>query len=279
MEKVQLSELDLRDLICDGVRSTVYRLDNNMILKLYKVNYLYLAKSVSVDIEKKILDASNMSLRSNIIKPKMAVYDGLNFRGDISVEANGVDFGTFLDGLNRKQLGDLSLFATIYNKLEEIVRLTPNIVYPDICSYENIFIGDEGKRIELIDYEGFQINDHPSLSFSTGLGDRHILNKSNKYCRTPVQNGIAPLYTKELDIRSLIFFYFRCVFNIDLRYNRDLEIIARNINLNNPNIMYKVWSLFEEDVPNEWLGEDVFRIADEYNLEILSNGSRRLVRK
>lgn len=43
--------------------------------------------------------------------------------------------------------------------------------------------------------------------------------------------------------------------------------------------MYKVWALFEEDVPNEWLGDDVFKIATDYKLEILPNYRRRLKHK
>ena len=58
-----------------------------------------------------------------------------------------------------------------------------------------------------------------------------------------------------------------------------LQLIEMQINLKDPDIMHKVWKLFQEKEKNEYLGEDVFKIVDNYNMEIYSNGIRRLVRK
>ena len=279
MNIVQLNDLNIKNKIYDGKRSSVYILEDGRILKIYKRDYIELLRKVGIDIEKKMADSFVTSTNDNIIKPSCLVYDKQEFVGDISIRAKGVDYLTFLESLNIEERTDLKLFATLYSKLESIIRTSSNIVFPDICSYENIFISNSDCNIELIDYEGFQVDNYPTLSFSRGLGDRQILMKSKKYTVEQGITGKVPLYTKELDIRSLIYFYFRSVFNIDLRYDRDIEVIARSINLNNPDIMYKVWALFEEDVPNEWLGDDVFEIATDYKLEILPNYRRRLKHK
>ena len=278
MNIVQLNDLNIKNKIYDGKRSSVYILEDGRILKIYKRDYIELLRKVGIDIEKKMVDSFVTLTNDSIIKPSCLVYDKQEF-GDISIRAKGIDYGTFLESLNIEECTDLNLFATLYSKLESIIRTSSNIVFPDICSYDNIFISNIGCNIELIDYEGFQVDNYPSLSFSTGLGDRQLLMKSKKYTVEQGVTGKAPLYTKELDIRSLIYFYFRSVFNIDLRYDRDIEVIARSINLNNPDIMYKVWALFEEDVPNEWLDDDVFKIATDYKLEILPNYRRRLKHK
>lgn len=283
MKKMQISDFGAGKVIHNGVRSLVLQLSNGDILKLYNYEYLENAKICGVDIEKKILDSENRNLEPGIMKPKIAVYDSNYFLGDVTSPAKGINYGDWESGLNQAQRSDLNLYATIYNRLEEILKSTPDIVYPDICSYDNIFVSENGKRVELIDYEGFQVGDYPSISFSTGLGAREILIDSQKYCKGFAPNSLAPLYTKELDIKSLIFFYFRTTFNIDLRlveqYGIDLDTIFRAINLDNPDLMHKVWKIFQEKEKNEWLGKDVFKIADEYKIEVCNNGAKTLVRK
>ena len=58
-----------------------------------------------------------------------------------------------------------------------------------------------------------------------------------------------------------------------------LDLIERQTNLNDPDIMHKIWKLFQEKEENEYLGDDVFRIAEKYNLDIYQSGVRRLIRK
>lgn len=89
-------------------------------------------------------DSFVTSINENIRKPIFLVYDKQEFVGDISIRVKGVDYGTFLESLNIEERTDLKLFATLYSKLESIIRTSSNIVFPDICSYENIFIINSG---------------------------------------------------------------------------------------------------------------------------------------
>lgn len=56
------------------------------------------------------------------------------------------------------------------------------------------------------------------------------------------------------------------------------------INLDDPDICHKVWKLFQEKEENEFLRDDVFKIAEKYNTEIIAQRNdgvyiKRLVKK
>ena len=279
MKKIQLSELmniiDKSKEVRVGNNSIVFTLLDGRFLKIYSKDYIELAKLVGADIEKKILNKEGIFIPNENIKPNDIVYDGENFIGEITNPAHGISYTEWISSLSREQQSDLMLHGTIYSNLEGIIKSASDIVYPDLCSFDNIFV--DGTNIELIDYEGLQIGNYAALGISSALGDRSIYTSSNKYSQA------NNLFTKELDIKSLIFFYFRTVFNVDLKlideYGIDVETFFNAINLNDPDIMHKVWKLFQEKEKNEYLGEDVFRIADSYNMDIYPNGMRRLVRR
>lgn len=288
MEKRQLRELEYNKTpIGVGSRSKVYSISDDKLLKLYEDSYLEYEKLFCINTEEKILDSSNRNLPPGIRKPEIAIYDGKRFKGKFISSANGISYANWESQLSYRDRSNLELYANIYIELERIIRATPDIVYPDMCNYDNIFVSDNGRRIELIDYEGLQVGDYPTLSFSSALGNPNQYNSSSKYFKGIAPGSVARLYTKELDIRSLIYFYFRAVLNVDLNIVAEnieyldamLDLIEMQTNLKDPDIMHKVWKLFQEKEKNEYLGEDVFRIAENYNMDIYSNGIRRLVRK
>ena len=98
------------------------------------------------------------------------------------------------------------------------------------------------------------------------------------------------MFTKEIDIKSAIFLYFVDVFGVNLAMvNRKnpwtgqkvtLDTIFHLINLQEPSIQHKVWKLFQQSVPNEFLGEDMYRLAEKYKLMRMPNMEiKRLIRK
>ena len=92
------------------------------------------------------------------------------------------------------------------------------------------------------------------------------------------RNQEKQLFKKDLDIKSLIYLYFLTTFNIDLnkvgqinpftRQPISLEEIFNCINLEDVDIMHKVWKIYQENIPNEYLGEDVYKLAENYQIEI-----------
>ena len=99
------------------------------------------------------------------------------------------------------------------------------------------------------------------------------------------------LFTKEIDIRSAIFLYFVDVFGINLAsVNRinpytgqmvTLDEIFSIINLQDVDIQQKVWKLYQTYIPNEFLGDDIYKLAEQYKLvELFPNAPiKRLVKR
>ena len=88
------------------------------------------------------------------------------------------------------------------------------------------------------------------------------------------------LFNKNLDKKSSIYLYFISALNVSLanvgRFNpftgRNIAIedIFQMINLDDPDICHKVWKLFQEKEENEFLRDDVFKIAEKYNVGIVA---------
>lgn len=83
-------------------------------------------------------------------------------------------------------------------------------------------------------------------------------------------------FKKELDIKSLIHLYFLTTFHMDLTKvgqfypgtnNRvTLDDFFNCIHLDDWDIMDKVYKVMYGNSSNEYLGDDVFRIADTYRM-------------
>ena len=93
------------------------------------------------------------------------------------------------------------------------------------------------------------------------------------------------LFTKNLDKMSSIYLYFLNTFNVDLSKIDSTSVgeVFNGLGLKNDDICHKVWSLFDKDYDNDFLGDDVFRIAEEYDMRVVFNTRticvKRLVKK
>ena len=275
MRKIQYEQIKSEIVKCMniGEMATVYLLRDGRYLKIFNVTILNECKDeCGIDIEKKILVSDKEKVPNEILKPEVAIYSGNVFCGFISSAAKGISHNVWEAKLTEEQRMDLSLYADVSSKLEKIVRYTPHIVYPDICTCDNIFIDEnDGNKIQLIDYDGLQIRGNKAVAISTSLGEPMQYIMSKKYYR----NG---LFTKELDKKSLLILYFLVTFNVDLNkvgtlnpYTGlfvTLDDIFESINLTDVDVMHKVWKTFNNQVQNEWLGNDVFRLAEDYSMQI-----------
>lgn len=240
---------------------------------MFNPNFLFDQKLGGIDIEAKILDAVELKHSPEIIVPNYAAYDNCGrFLGYNCDPAKGIDYNTYYDNLSIKQHCDLISFATIHSRIESVIKKNPNIVFPDLCTVDNIFI-DANKNVSFIDYDGLQVGKHRSVSISTNLGN------PKQYIFKPKYFNRQILFTKELDKKSLIMLYFTSVFNIDLNKVGTidpfdgkpitLDDVFSILNLDDPDLCHKVWKLFQDNQPNEYLGNDMFRIADKYDLKVL----------
>lgn len=272
MKKKILQEYDFRNSIkiSETPMSAVFRLNNGSILKIYNPDFIYLQKKIGVDVEAKILDAVPLKMSPEILIPTSAVYtkDG-TFAGYIMPSANGIDYNSYDAGLTISQRKNLSKYADVHHKLESVLRRNTDIVFPDFCTCDNIFIDRNGK-IQFIDYDGLQVGKHKSISVSSSIGGGAGL--TSKYYTKNMY------FTKELDKKSSIFLYYLTAFNIDLNKVGTLnpftgqlitvEDIFQCINLDDPDLCHKTYKIFQDDQANEYLGDDVFRIAEKYDVEI-----------
>lgn len=257
-------------IINSGDLSQIILLKDGRVLKIYKDRVIPLLKSMGYDIEKILLESEKHEINSSIKKPLELIYQNNNFCGYIMDRAKGVSFNERNDKLPKRDINNLYKYARLHNNIEKIIKDSSDIVFPDLLTCDNIFV-DKDLNIELIDFDGFQLGNIKTIGMSTSLGSEQNIMSFNKY-----YNKDLGIFTKELDIKSLIHLYFLDVFNIDLNkvglrnpYTGKIvtiDSLFEHLNLTNYDLMHKVWKIFEENEKNEYLGDVVFDIAEQYNM-------------
>lgn len=267
--------------------SYVFKMTNGNYLKLFSDKSLLAYKEIKVNLEDKLNSANKLGITNDIVKPCAVAY----FRGEaVGYEispANGINFNQYDDTLTLQDRLDLYAYADVHKKIEDIVRTNKNIVVPDLCSCDNIYI-DQNHNITLIDYDGMQIGPYRSFMISSLLGVQRDIVENPKYF-----NKETGLYSKTLDIRSSIILYFITALNVNLtsvgvtapgeKEPITLDFIFNTINLDDPDICHNVWKMFQKDQKEEFLENTVYEIAEKYNLTVagMYNGilRKQLIKK
>lgn len=273
MEKIQLSVTDFKNLArIHADKNMVFQMPDGDILKIFSPTYLQIFfNSTNGTIEDKILDAKEIPGVPQILVPRKAVYLGGNFAGYTMENAQGESFLSYTQNLTVSEQEDLLEFAKMYMAIENPVRKASNVVFPDLCTCDNIFIqpNQNEYNIQFIDYDGLQVDEHKSSSISNALGDMNRI-RDKKYLNSNL------FFTKELDKKSLIHLYFLSTFHVDLtkvdQYHPEiqktttLDDLFSFLQLDDWDVMDKVYKVLKGKGENEYLGEDVFRIADTYRM-------------
>jgi len=287
MKKTHFDQSRIEKTIYRGEQANIYQLKDGSILKLFNPLYLHLYENIGYDLERKIISAKPIKNIPEIIVPKEVILSQNNkFYGYVTDRAKGIDFNSYDDTLTLEQRSDLSMYAKIYNKLEDIVKRghKEGIIFPDLCTCDNIFI-DENGNLSLIDYDGLQIKNHIAVQTSTSLGEQDQY-QIPKYFRNN-------LFTENLDKKSLIMLFFLDVFNVNLntvgKINPStnevitLDFIFDALGLNDYDVQNKVWKCFQPNIDNEFLGQDIDNIAHQYQMMAIPIGRnmymKRLIRK
>lgn len=271
MKQIQITEKLLNDMRCISANENVlFQTTSGDVLKIMSRDYLYkyhLATGFSM--EDKILSAKDIFNVPEIMVPKGALYLGNNFVGYFMDKANGYSYVDYTNSFTVEEHKDLYKFAELYSAIEKPICEASDVVFPDLCTCDNIFIkpSQNGYNVQFIDYDGLQVGKYQSLTISTALGDYSQIIKS-KYLNS---DGA---FTKQLDIKSLIHLYFLTTFNIDLtkvgisypgtNISVTLDDVFKCIGLEDIDMMDKVYKVMYSNQPNEYLGDDVFRVADKY---------------
>ena len=259
----------------------VYYYENDKVLKIFEPTYIMACNMLGIDIKSKILlvDGFNRNKLKEIVLPSAIVFDKNNkFCGYIMPRIDGVPYPDYT--VNNQHKYDLYYYANIHNKFETIVKKgnEEGIIFPDLCTWNNILITSNGD-VKFIDYDDFQINNLKSNCYSDALGNDNYF----------FSLGIADkngLFNNNVDKLSLIYMYFLDTLRVDLSkiiYTVDitmtLDKLFYKIGLDDPDIQEKVCRLFIKNKQNEFLGQDLYRIAEMYTIDTYYDKNNVLSRK
>lgn len=248
--------------------NTILMLPNGNLVKILDAKLLELISDTGYDLETRLWEVDKLTSFNKFAWPTIMLEDKGKVTSYVMPYIDGVDFTDYYENIY-----DLSSYANIHSQFETNIKDGNNVgvVFPDLCTTENIRITPEGRAI-FIDYDGLQIGKMPGVGFSDFLGfPWEVLTK--KYF-----DHKTKLFTKELDIKSSTFLYFVDVFGVTLasvnRVNPEtglkvtLDEIFSLIRLDDVDVQQKVWKLFQPAIPNEFLGDDLYRLADKYKLAL-----------
>ena len=171
---------------------------------------------------------------------------------------------------------DLETFALIFENTEKIVRKANRrgIVFPDLATEANILIDEEeGYKINIIDYNGFQVKNNPSPFISTQIkGSTDYYFRSNKYGRWD-SNGLF-VWTENVDKLTLIsqFLYGLTGLNIteQPKIENRVEEFLDFIGLDDEEIRAKIKLLFDDSKKKVYFEDSYKKIAQIYDLQPIS---------
>lgn len=246
--------------------TTIIMLPSGQLLKILDNELLKIISSTGYNLETRLNELNNLTKFDKFAWPTIMLEDENVVNSYVMPYISGVDFTDYYENIF-----DLSSYANIHSQIEKNIKCgnKTGIVFPDLCTTENIRITDDGK-VYFIDYDGLQIKNMPAVGFSDFLGTSEDV-LSGKY-----YDYKSGLFTKELDIKSAIFLYFVDVFGINLSAVNQINPYTGNIvtldeifsiiNLDDVDVKQKVWKIFQPSLPNEFLGEDLYRLAEKYKL-------------
>lgn len=277
MEKMKLTMESLSGsiLLSSDFDGNLYRLSDGSILKLFNAVYLDSYKRQNIDLKEKMLQVETIHHPRIIVPDRMCCMDD-DVVGYIRRDVSGRSFTEFFSNESDNDKVNLYRYALIHHNLESVVEECSDIVFPCLCDETGIYLEQDFKPY-FVNFEELQHGTFRAGRVSKNLGLRTDSNDS-RY----LSDG---LFTKNLDKMSSIYLYFLNTFNVDLSKIDSTSVgeVFNGLGLKNDDICHKVWSLFDKDYDNDFLGDDVFRIAEEYDMRVVFNTRttcvKRLVKK
>lgn len=277
MEKMKLTMESLSGsiLLSSDFDGNLYRLSDGSILKLFNAVYLDSYKRQNIDLKEKMLQVETIHHPRIIVPDRMCCMDD-DVVGYIRRDVSGRSFTEFFSNESDNDKVNLYRYALIHHNLESVVEECSDIVFPCLCDETGIYLEQDFKPY-FVNFEELQHGTFRAGRVSKNLGLRTDSNDS-RY----LSDG---LFTKNLDKMSSIYLYFLNTFNVDLSKIDSTSVgeVFNGLGLKDDDICHKVWSLFDKDYDNDFLGDDVFRIAEEYDMRVVFNTRttcvKRLVKK
>jgi len=257
-------------LIKKSIAGCVYQLRNGDYFKSFDASMVSILNRC-VGLEDKIMNAEPIPNVPEIIIPSAGVYDEFNqFVGFVTPPAPGKDFNSYDENYTLAQRADLQAYSKLFYNLTDVVKRAneQGIVFPDMCTCDNMFVSNG--KIHFIDYDGIQVGKYKAPAMSTTLGPEFQYHNS-KY----MSNNYY--FTPELDKKSIVLLYFLSTYNLDLSKvgQRNpftgkiitLEEVFDMLGLHDYDFMQKVYNTLSQKKPGEYIGDDVMRIAEQYDMQ------------
>lgn len=273
MLKENIKNLKIKKVLAKSPYTIVYELQDGRIFKRFTNRMLGFMDMTSFPIETRINEATPIQNVTEILIPSSSVYDENDFFiGYTEPKAKGIQLSKTDKKYSFKRVVDLNQYTQEYLNLEDIIKRAnkQNIVFPDLLTVDNIFI-DKNGNYQFIDYEGIQIEENHVMGMSTSLGNENLY-ENPKYKKTKY------LYTTNLDKKSLLYYYFLEVLNVNLAnvgipnlYGDPITLdeVFFQINLHDYDFMQKIYTAFKSTDNNDYIGEDIKRINEKYTLDAI----------
>lgn len=256
----------------NGATSTTF-LEDKSIIKLYNMFSILVEMQLGMNTEEKILSAQETVDLPEINFPQSAIYTA-DTKKFIASRYN------FIEGQAIKHLHfgiDLEKYCDLHLKLEDFLKRADkhHIVLSDYASLDNIIIDKEG-NIHFIDYEGMQIGKHKTATASRIIAELPVFHRP-KYTTNDCY------FTKEVNILSWYIGFFLNTLNLNLSdigkktvdgTKITLDSFFKTAGIDNPDIQHKIWKLLNPKQKNEYLGDDLLILKENYKLKTikLDNG-------
>lgn len=261
--------------------TTIIKLPNGELLKILDKSILDIISNTGYDLETRLCEVDKLTTFTKFAWPTIMLEDEEIVSAYLMPNIQGVDFTDYYENIF-----DLTSYAKIHSQIQDNIKSGNDvgIVFPDLCTTENIRV-TSNHEIFFIDYDSLQIKNMPAVGFSSDIGTPDAIMNEKYY------DSELDLFTNNLDIRSSIFLYFLDVFGVNLSkvgiinpatFQRvTLDDIFSLINLDDYDVQQKVWKLFQPSIPNEFLGDDVYKLANKYDLVMTSPELqiKRLIKK
>ena len=251
METIKSCDLNLNIQVKPIVSkngSLIYETNNHQIVKVFSESTLKDNKEL---LKEKL---SNPLGINGVVDPKGLVFVHDNLVGYTMDKIDGKTSSEYERGMSPDYRKNLYRLAYKYLKLEEIVKEAgQDVVFPELL--DKVFV-DKQDNIRIIGFDSIQMGE------SKPIRESLVPESLEKYR----SNG---MYTKELDIKSLICFYLINTIGLDLRsLEKKVDDIPHyvsrvldSIEVPSP-LKEKILLLYTENAQNEYLGNDVLEIAE-----------------
>ena len=291
MEKVWVGTLKKDpNYTIDTEKNRIFALQDGNLYKEIKLVDQTTGKNITTeDIqnkEAKIMCADQIHNVPEIVLPECAVYRDFGkkmYCGYIMKNIRGVAYTAGNIARKDEDKLDLHRYAEFYLKLEDAVKRAnaEGIIMPDMCSLWNIILASKKGDVRFIDYDGMQVKDNITRDISNvyRIDDKGHIEEDDFYPK--YRQG--EIFSDNIDKKSLLYIYLKTTFNMSPTLIKTLtengaSPLIHYLHIKDTETKNAIAQYWDSDVDNDYLGNTVMHIADNYDLKYNIHESKVLTK-